>query len=149
MIFRSLKNACTFLLVKEKTWKPIFNTNSELSQNRTEKQIIPCKITVHWLFNDTWCYLFIACFDWKIGVFQQTVVRVNYIPKGPLLGTYSQRILIHIFLVRPDAYTRVNSNPRGLSTFIVNNTQASWNVIMAKYDITLCAINNTNTFARM
>ena len=28
-----------------------------------------------------WCYLFIACFDWKIGIFQQTVVRVYYILK--------------------------------------------------------------------
>ena len=43
-------------------------------QNRTEKQIMPFKITVNWLFNDT-CYLVIGCFDWEIGVFQQTVVR--------------------------------------------------------------------------
>ena len=42
-IFLSLKNPCTFLLAKEKTWKRIFNTNSELSQNRTEKQIMPFK----------------------------------------------------------------------------------------------------------
>ena len=28
-----------------------------------------------------WYYLFIACFDWKVGVFQQTVVRVYYILK--------------------------------------------------------------------
>ena len=35
-IFLSLENPCTFLLVKEKTWKRIFNTNSKLSQNRTE-----------------------------------------------------------------------------------------------------------------
>ena len=47
-------------------------------QNRTEKQIIPSKITINGLFNDIWCYLFIACFDWKIAFFQQTV-RVNYI----------------------------------------------------------------------
>ena len=32
-IFLSLENPCTFLLAKEKTWKCIFNTNSELSQN--------------------------------------------------------------------------------------------------------------------
>ena len=31
------------------------------------------------------CYLFIACFNWKIGVFQQTVVRVYYILKVNLL----------------------------------------------------------------
>ena len=34
----SLENPCTLLLEKEKTWKHIFNTNSELSQNLTEKQ---------------------------------------------------------------------------------------------------------------
>ena len=28
----SLEKPCTFLLVKEKTWKRIFNTNSELSE---------------------------------------------------------------------------------------------------------------------
>ena len=69
------------MLAKEKTWKRIFNTNSELSQNRTEKQIMPFKTTVNWLFNDIWCYLVIGCFDWKIGVFQQTVARFYYILK--------------------------------------------------------------------
>ena len=61
--FLSLENPWTFLLAKEKTC--IFNTNSELLQNRTEKQIMPSKTTINWLFNDIWCYLFIACFDWK------------------------------------------------------------------------------------
>ena len=51
------------------------NTNRELSQNRTEKQIMPSKTTVNWLFNVIWCYLVIAFFDLTIGVFQQTVVR--------------------------------------------------------------------------
>ena len=73
-----MENRCTFLLAKEQTWKRIFNTNSELSQNRTEKQIMLSKTTINWLFSDKWCYLFIACFDWKIRVFQQTVVRVYY-----------------------------------------------------------------------
>ena len=36
-IFLSIENPCTFLLVKENTWKIIFNPSSELSQNRTEK----------------------------------------------------------------------------------------------------------------
>ena len=76
-IFLSLENPCTFLLAKEKIWKRIFNTNSELSQNVTEKQIMPFKATVNWLFNDIWCYLVIGCFDWKN--FQKTVVRVYYI----------------------------------------------------------------------
>ena len=74
-IFLSLKNPCTFLLAKGNTSKCIFNTNSELSQNRTEKQIITFKTTVNWLFNDKWCHLVIGCFGWKIGVFQQIVVR--------------------------------------------------------------------------
>ena len=80
-IFLSLENPCTFLLAKEKTWKSIFNTNSELLQNFTEKQTIPFKTTVNWLFNNAWRYLVIGCFDWKIGIFQQTVVQVYYILK--------------------------------------------------------------------
>ena len=32
------------------------------------------KTTINWLFNGIWCYLFIACFDWKICFFQQTAV---------------------------------------------------------------------------
>ena len=68
-IFLSLENPCTFLLPKEKTWKRIFNTNSELSQARTGKQIMIFKTTINWLFNDIWCYLLFACFDWKIGLF--------------------------------------------------------------------------------
>ena len=66
-IFLSLENPCTFLLAKEKTWKRTFNINSELSENRTEKQIMPLKTAVNWLFNDMWCYLVIAFLDWKIG----------------------------------------------------------------------------------
>ena len=64
------------MLLKEKTWKRIFNINNELSQNRIEKQIMPLKTTLNWLFNDIWRYLVIASFDWKIGIFRQTVVRV-------------------------------------------------------------------------
>ena len=48
-------------------------------QNSAEKQIMPFKTTVNWLFTGIWCYLVIGCFDWKIVVFQQTVVRVYYI----------------------------------------------------------------------
>ena len=83
-IFLPLENLSTFLLAKEKTWKSIFSTNSELSQNPTEKQIVLSKTTINWLFNGIWCNFFIACFDWKIGLFQQTVVRVYYIPKENL-----------------------------------------------------------------
>ena len=42
---------------------------------------MPSKITGNSLFNNIWCYLFIACFDWKIGVFKLIVVRVYYILK--------------------------------------------------------------------
>ena len=38
-IFLSLENPCIFLLAKQKTWKRIFNSNSELSQNRTENKL--------------------------------------------------------------------------------------------------------------
>ena len=45
-IFLSMESPCTVLLANEKTWKSIFNTNSELWQNRTEKQIMACKATL-------------------------------------------------------------------------------------------------------
>ena len=82
----------SFCLRKKKIWKRSFNNNSELSQNRAEKQIImPSNTTINWLFNDTWSYLFIACLGWKSGVFQQIVVRENFIfctvPKRALQRT--------------------------------------------------------------
>ena len=77
-----MENACTFLLAKRKAWKRVFKTNSELLQNRTEKQIMPFKTKVNWLFTDIWCYLDIGCFHWKIFVSRQRVVRVYYILKG-------------------------------------------------------------------
>ena len=60
MLISSCNLPCTFLVAKEKTWKRIFNTNSELSQNRAEKQSMLSKTAINWLFNDVWCYLFIA-----------------------------------------------------------------------------------------
>ena len=92
-IFPLLENPCIFLFEKEKIWKRIFKTNSELSQSRTEKQIMLFKATVNCLFNNIWCYLVIACFDCKIGVFQQTVV------KG-LLYPWRVIMIIQIFLYR-------------------------------------------------
>ena len=71
----SLENPCTFLLARENTWKRVFKTNSKLSQNPTEKQIMLLKITLNSLFIDMWCYLVVGSFDWKLGIFQQTVVR--------------------------------------------------------------------------
>ena len=70
-IFKALKSPDTFLLVKEKTWKCVENTNSELLQNCTEKQIMSFKTTVYWLFIDIQFHLVIDCFDWNIVVFQQ------------------------------------------------------------------------------
>ena len=86
----SLKNPCTFLLAKEKTWRRIFNTNIELSQNRTEKRTMPFQTTVNWLFNDISCYLFIDSFEWKIGAFQQTVVEVYCILKDMSISKISK-----------------------------------------------------------
>ena len=87
-MFLSLEKPCTFLLAKEKTWKRIFNTNSELSQNRTEKQIMLFKTKVNWLFNDTWCYFVIIVFIVKLTFFNKqsllSPVRnmIYYILKG-------------------------------------------------------------------
>ena len=40
-----------------------------------QKNKLSFKTAVNWLFNDIWRFLVIACFEWKIGVFQQIVVR--------------------------------------------------------------------------
>ena len=42
---------------------------------------MPLKTTVNWLFNDISYCLVIGCFNWKIRVFQQRIVRVYYILK--------------------------------------------------------------------
>ena len=84
----SPENSCTILLAKEKTWKRIFNANSELSQNRTEKQIMLFKTKVNWLFNDTWCYFVIIAFIVKLTFFNKQLLispvrnMVYYILKG-------------------------------------------------------------------
>ena len=56
-------------------------------KNRTEKQNIPFKTTVNWLFNDIWRYLVIGCLDWKIANFQQTVVTGLFYPWFNSLNT--------------------------------------------------------------
>ena len=40
-----------------------------------KKNLCCSKATVNWLFNDIWCYLVMGCFNWKLFVLQQTVVR--------------------------------------------------------------------------
>ena len=42
---------------------------------------MPSKTKINRQFNDIWCYLSIACFDWETGLFQQTVVKVYYVLK--------------------------------------------------------------------
>ena len=56
---------------RENTWNCIFNTNSQLSQYQTEKQIMLFKTAINCLFNDIRCYLLIGCFNWKIGIFNK------------------------------------------------------------------------------
>ena len=43
-----------------------------------QKNIMSSETSINWLFNEVY-YLVIACFDLKIRVFQQKVVRVYYI----------------------------------------------------------------------
>ena len=75
------KTLVTFYLWKKRAENEFLT----LIIKKIEKQIMPSKTTINWLFNDLWCYLFIACFDWKNDVFQQKVVRVCYIFKQKLL----------------------------------------------------------------
>ena len=45
---------------------------------------MPSKTRANWLFTNIWCYLFVAYFNWKIGLLQQTVAWVYYILKEGL-----------------------------------------------------------------
>ena len=74
-----------------------FHTNIELLQNHTEKQIMPFKTTVNWLFTDIWCYLVIGCFDWKIVVFQQAFVRDYYILRHYFIHHCKIWVIIAVF----------------------------------------------------
>ena len=50
--FTNIMNVSPYILAKNRSFKKlrhVFNTNSKLSQNRTEKQIMPFKATVNWL----------------------------------------------------------------------------------------------------
>ena len=73
LITMKLISSCQWTTLVKK-W--IFNANSDFLQNCTEKQIMPSETVVKLVI---YVYLFIAYFHWKIGVFQQTVVRVYYI----------------------------------------------------------------------
>ena len=82
-------------------------------QNCTEKQIMPSKTTINWLFNDV-CYLFIACFDWKISVFQQAVVSIYYILKKLFTSSVHSWDTVNFRVLWPDDH----SHPKKIwSTF--------------------------------
>ena len=116
----SLENPCSFLLAKEKTWKSIFNSNIVLSQNLTEKQIMPSKTTVNFLFNDILCYFFIACFDLKIDVFQQAVVKIYHILKPGILDTLvSHKEIIEQTLLEVSALTEEIATETGVQRYSV------------------------------
>ena len=65
-IFLSLENLCTILLARERTWKRIFTVIVNYHKIVQKKQIMPSKTPINWLFNDIWCYLFIACSNLKL-----------------------------------------------------------------------------------
>ena len=47
------------------------------------------KTTINGLFNEILIYLFIACFDWKVGVFHETVIRVYHILNKTIIHFYA------------------------------------------------------------
>ena len=55
---------------------------------------MPPKTTINWLFNDMWHYLVIGCFDWRTGIFQQTVVRVYYMLKKKTWIQYQKMCIL-------------------------------------------------------
>ena len=58
---------------------------------------MPSKTKISVLFNDI-CYLSIAYFDWKIVVFQQTVVSVYYILKSNFKNGNSDFQVLWVFV---------------------------------------------------
>ena len=86
LIFSFIGESLYLFAYEGKVLECIFSSIHELSRNRTEK-LMPSKSTINWLFNNI-CYLFIAYYDWKIGFFQQVVVRVYYMLKCIFLGNY-------------------------------------------------------------
>ena len=63
MIATTLKSSCHykplahFCLRKERPETTFLTLTVNYHKSRTEKQIMPSKATVKWLFNDLWCYL--------------------------------------------------------------------------------------------
>ena len=115
-----MENPCTFLLAKKKTWKRIFNNDSELSQNRTGKQIMTSKTTIKWLFNDIWCYLFIEGFIISLS----KVINNTYIN---LIQDYvrimSQHPIRYAVLTRSGTFPK--KHPTGFFTVTSTNIRIS------------------------
>ena len=69
-----LKTLVPFCL-RKKIPENAFLTLTVNYQNLREKQIMLLKTILILLFNNTWFYLVISSFDWKIGIFQQIVAK--------------------------------------------------------------------------
>ena len=75
------KTPVHFFLPKKRSENAILTLIMNYLKIAQKKQIMLSKTAINLLFNNIGCYLFSACFDWKVGVFQQTVVRVYYFLK--------------------------------------------------------------------
>ena len=69
------KTFVSFYLRKKRHENAFLRIILKYRKNRTEKQFIPSKTTINWLFNDIWCCFLIdiwcfwwCLFNWKIGV---------------------------------------------------------------------------------
>ena len=67
------KTLVPFCLQKKRLENAVLTLIVNFRKIVQKKKMMPFKTTVNLLFNDIWSYLVIACFDWKIDVFQQTV----------------------------------------------------------------------------
>ena len=93
-----------------------------MSQNGTGKQTMLFKTTANCLLNDIWCYVVIGCFDWKIGVFQQTVVRSLLYPSARFFIKFVNNCLFnnsynHLWLSKSNQTTDFDSDIDGFINF--------------------------------
>ena len=74
-----------------------------------KKPFLLSKTRINWLFNDIRCYLFIACVNWKIGVFQQRLFRVYYILKRVISSLFLNSFCSdqYILLVTYNTYNSI------------------------------------------
>ena len=145
------------MLVKQKAWKNIFNTDSKLSEDLTQKQIMIFKTTVNRI--NLWRYLIICCFDWNTGVFQQTVVvRVYYILKDGLKN--NQEKILYFFRGRQFSYLQAMicylnikrltvqsiAEKKKLKKLLRETTIFSWNAVLGNILFTKIAENGNIYF---